>query len=74
MAIFLHNSLTSGLTGMLISPHQISSLVVSSNTTLLSFGERPYLRPEEAHKAPVELMQVSVVSKSTALLLLMACS
>jgi hypothetical protein len=35
-----------GSNGTLTFPHQTSSFVFLSNTTLLSLGERPVLKPE----------------------------
>lgn len=36
----------------------VTSLVISSSTILLSLGERPVLKPEDAAKAPVSVIVV----------------
>lgn len=41
---------------MLTGPHQISSLLPSSNTIRLSFGERPVFLPEKLINAPLDEM------------------
>jgi hypothetical protein len=53
-----------GSIGMLTLPQATSFSVIASLTTLLSFGERPYLVPEKATKAPVLLTVVFLVSGS----------
>jgi len=39
----------------------LTSLVIESSTILLSFGERPVLKPDEADKAPVSVIVVFVI-------------
>lgn len=41
---------------MLTGPHQISSLLPSSNTIRLSLGERPVFLPEKLMSAPLDEM------------------
>jgi hypothetical protein len=64
MAKSLQNLLVAGSIGILTFPQATSFSVVASLTTLLSFGERPYLVPENATKAPVLLIVVFLVLKS----------
>lgn len=49
-------SLTSGVIGLLTGPHQTSFSELASLTIRLSSGERPVFAPENAVKAPVEVM------------------
>lgn len=67
MAKSRQNLLVAGSIGMLTFPQATSFSVIASLTTLLSLGERPYLVPEKATKAPVLLIVVFLVSKSAGL-------
>ena len=45
--------------GILTSPHQITSLVLSSQTILFSLGVLPVFCPDDTLNAPVAVMVVS---------------
>ena len=57
LALFLANPC--GEIGILTSPHQITSLVLSSETILFSLGVLPVFSPEVTLNAPVAVMVVS---------------
>lgn len=48
--------LTSGVIGLFTGPHQTSFSELGSLTIRLSSGERPVFAPENAVKAPVDVM------------------
>lgn len=48
--------LTSGVIGLFTGPHQTSFSELDSLTIRLSSGERPVFAPENAVKAPVDVM------------------
>lgn len=47
---------TSGVIGLFTGPHQTSFSELGSLTIRLSSGERPVFAPENAVKAPVDVM------------------
>ena len=58
-ALYLFSIKECGSSGMFTLPQLTMSLVLSSNTILLSLGERPVLSPLEQLRAPVSVIVVS---------------